>query len=422
MIDKKRTATAWTTPPVLRKQVQRLWDRGDLLNSVLDQLAVPEASEASRSIAFPLQLRLKKPTSGELSEQFSDVRAWIKSLSEMRHTRLELLEKRHPQLGKNNVPNSIWVDSLEDALAFIGKRGEAEQFMALVLESMQQNRQLIPWIRKHSTNVLALAPVWSRLLRVHDQIVQRSDKAMYLRQLSISGVDTKFVEAHRSTLAQWLDLTLPDDSINIDYRGIKGFARRYGFKEKPTRLRLRSLDHAKPLLQHANAPVVNTDSTVASADITLDIDVIQTLDPTHSHVIITENEINYLVLPDREDMLAVFGSGYGLESLGKIDWLKKRNVWYWGDLDTHGFAILNELRTRLPNVKSLLMDRETLMAHEALWGGELSQANRRLEHLSDEEAALHQDLIDNRYGDRIRLEQEQIDYGFMLAKLVALSK
>jgi len=121
-------------------------------------------------------------------------------------------------------------------------------------------------------------------------------------------------------------------------------------------------------------------------------------------------------------MLAVFGSGYGLESLGKIDWLKKRNVWYWGDLDTHGFAILNELRTRLPNVKSLLMDRETLMAHEALWGSELSQANRRLEHLSDEEAALHQDLIDNRYGDRIRLEQEQIDYGFMLAKLGALSK
>ncbi|NOR71388.1 MAG: hypothetical protein GQ532_17115, partial [Methylomarinum sp.] len=33
---------------------------------------------------------------------------------------------------------------------------------------------------------------------------------------------------------------------------------------------------------------------------------------------------------------------------------------YWGDLDTHGFAILSRLRHYYPQVKSILMDEKTL--------------------------------------------------------------
>ena len=150
------------------------------------------------------------------------------------------------------------------------------------------------------------------------------------------------------------------------------------------------------------------------------MDIIKLLDPAHSQVVITENEINYLALPTRQGTLAVFGSGYGLQALGDIQWLKQRHVWYWGDIDTHGFAILNELRTRLPHVRSLLMDRGTLLAHEPLWGCESTAANRNLEHLSDEEAELYLDLVECRYGDNIRLEQEQIDFEYMVLRLAGL--
>ena len=33
-----------------------------------------------------------------------------------------------------------------------------------------------------------------------------------------------------------------------------------------------------------------------------------------------------------------------------------------GDIDTHGFAILDTLRARFDHVESFLMDRDTLMA------------------------------------------------------------
>ncbi len=43
--------------------------------------------------------------------------------------------------------------------------------------------------------------------------------------------------------------------------------------------------------------------------------------------------------------------------LAQADWLARCQVSYWGDIDTHGFAILDQLRTYIPHAHSLLMDR-----------------------------------------------------------------
>ena len=414
----------WTTPADARQQVQRLWDRGELLLSVLDSMAdMDEVDGGISSVVFPLRLKLKKPSSQDVGNFFVEVRSWIQALSNLRHTRLELVETRHPQLGKNEIPQSLWIDSLDDALAFIGKRDDSRQFNVQVTELLASDGLLLDWVRRRPVKVLELTPVWSRLLRVHDHIVKRSGNALYLRQLSVEGVDTKFIETHRGVLAEWLDLTLPSSNIDESYRGSRGFARRYGFKDKPIRLRLRSLDRSQPLLGHIGSSAGgagssgDTDDVIALADITLDLDVIRSLDPSQSCVVITENEVNYLALPNWDNTIAVFGSGYGLQSLGEIDWLKRRDVWYWGDIDTHGFAILNELRSQLPSVRSLLMDRDTLMEHELLWGSESTPTNRRLEHLHDHEIELYRDIIEHRYRHCLRLEQEQIKYEWVLSRL-----
>lgn len=44
-------------------------------------------------------------------------------------------------------------------------------------------------------------------------------------------------------------------------------------------------------------------------------------------------------------------------------WLRDVAVRYWGDVDTHGMAILAEVRRALPHVRSALMDLETLQDH-----------------------------------------------------------
>jgi hypothetical protein len=49
-------------------------------------------------------------------------------------------------------------------------------------------------------------------------------------------------------------------------------------------------------------------------------------------------------------------------------------ILYWGDIDTHGFAILDRLRTGMPHMRSLMMDQATLQAHRSLWEARMRTA------------------------------------------------
>lgn len=63
----------------------------------------------------------------------------------------------------------------------------------------------------------------------------------------------------------------------------------------------------------------------------------------------------------------LFKLGYALDLLSGIGWLADRQIQYWGDIDTHGFAMLDRLRAGFPQAQSLLMDRATLLDHQCLW-------------------------------------------------------
>ena len=155
-------------------------------------------------------------------------------------------------------------------------------------------------------------------------------------------------------------------------------------------------------------------------DITLDAASFAALEPGVSRVFITENETNFLAFPRVKEAMAVFGAGYGFESLGRARWLGKIPLHYWGDIDTHGFAILDTLRARFGHVESFLMDRSTLLAFEPLWGTEDSPIDRDLPRLGAEEHALYDDLRENRIGRRVRLEQERIGFGWVEDALAQL--
>ena len=97
--------------------------------------------------------------------------------------------------------------------------------------------------------------------------------------------------------------------------------------------------------------------------------------------------------------------------------LKDAAIDYWGDMDTHGFAILNRLRTHLPRTRSFLMDSATLLEHRERWGREDKPTAATLSALTPAEAAVYDDIVSDRYGDRVRLEQERISWDWVLAHL-----
>ncbi|MBC7938835.1 MAG: hypothetical protein H7Z19_03575 [Chitinophagaceae bacterium] len=390
---------AWTTAAELRAQVRRRWDQGELLA----ELAAP-------GDLFPLRLSLRAPASSDLSERFDEVRAWVAELQQSAGCRLVMREVRHRVIGQNSLPGQAWVDTLDDALRLIGKARDARAFQALLAVTLQRQPALLPWLQRQALRALAMAEVWPQLLDVVAWLQAHPRPGIYLRQVDLPGIHSKFIEAQRGVLCELLDLALPADTIDTMASGAAQFARRYGFRDKALRVRLRFLD------PHHAAWVPGTD-----ADYTLSQAAFARLEPAAKRVFITENEINFLAFPPAADSLVVFGAGYGLDALAAAAWMLQRDVHYWGDIDTHGFAILDQLRAHIPQAQSFLMDRDTLLGHQAQWTLEPQPTQRDLPRLNVPERQVYDDLRWRRLRDEpLRLEQERIAFGQVERAVAAL--
>jgi hypothetical protein len=388
----------WTSPVDLHAQVQKLWDRGELL-----------ASLVTGESLFPKRLVLKSPTSAEMADRFEKARIWISELRVMPHCRVEMREFKHRVFGANAVPHEVWIDTVEDALALIGKQRDVARFAKLIDVTRKRQPRLLGWLAKRPMRALELSNEWSLLLDIVVWLQAHSRPGVYLRQVDIPCVHSKFIEAHRTVLVELLDIVLPPAVIDPTASGTIQFAKRYGFCSKPVRIRFRVLDPEYALLPGALVQ-----------DITLDAESFAQLDPNVVRVFITENEINFLAFPQVKNSLVIFGAGYGFEMLSKAKWLSHCRIYYWGDIDTHGFAILDQLRNQFDHVESFLMDRNTLLTFETLWGEEEKQTLRDLPRLNPEEKALYDDLRDNRIRKNLRLEQERIGFGWVVSALSAL--
>jgi hypothetical protein len=381
---------SWTTPSDIVRQLQKLWDKGTI-----------PAALVTREKIFPRRLTLKKPNSAEMAERFTEVRAWISLLDrEAKHYRLVWQDINHRTLGANAVPAEVWIDSLEGCLALIGKRREADRFASMVELTARHSPQLLSWLVKRPLHGLALADNWPRLLDIVSWLDRHPRPGIYLRQVDIPGVHSKFIEGHRGVLAELFDLVLPQDSIDPTVRGVSDFCRRYGFRDKPERVRFRLLDPSFSLL----AGAADQDITVTAAAFAhLNLQAIK-------RVYITENEINFLSFPQVPQSMVIFGAGYGFNIFANASWLHNCTIHYWGDIDTHGFAILDQLRTLFPATVSFLMARETLLAYRLHWGEEPQPSRAELSRFTAKEQLLYDDLRFDRLAGQLRLEQERIGF------------
>jgi hypothetical protein len=387
---------SWTTPADLRVQVQRLWDRGDLLRAAV-----------SNGESWPVRLTLKAPGAADLSNRFEAVRDWVRTVADTPHIRIDWREWNHRVQGTQRLPSAAWVDTLQAALAIIGKARQAQRFDALWQQTAAAQPTLLAWMSRRPLTALDLADRWERLLAVVAWLQVRPRPGVYLRQVDAPGVDSKFIEAHRGVLTELLDSALPPEAIDTRASGTAQFARRFGFLDKPVRIRFRLLDPAMPSLPGCQGLL----------DLTLDAANFAALALPVERVFITENETNFLAFPQVARAIVVFGAGYGWEALARAAWLNRCRLYYWGDIDTHGFAILDQLRGYFRHATSFLMDRETLLAHHSHWGEEPEPARHDLSRLTTEEAAVYDDLRFDRLQPRLRLEQERISFGWVCDRL-----
>jgi len=391
----KSAANHWTTPADIKDRLRRRWQRGEIL-----------ASSLTQDPLFPLRLPIKGPSSTQISADFGAVRDWIAEWGNQKVIPIEWRAFSHRLFGDNQMPSAAIIPDAESAVKILGTRREWEIHQKMIAQCRDSFPELLDWLARRAITALELAPDWQAILAVVAWVRDHPRSGLFLRQMDAPGVHTKLVEKHRGVISELLDRVLPADAIDASARGASGFVRRYGFRDKPERIRIRFLDPACAIAPER-----------LGLDLTLDAAAFATLDPPVERVFITENEVNFLAFPDYPRSLVIFGSGYGWSALAAASWLHQRAIHYWGDIDTHGFAILDQLRTSFPDVRSMLMSRQVFLQHREFWTTEPNPVRHELPRLTSEEQSTLEALRANAETSAPRLEQEKLPFAMVRSTL-----
>jgi len=386
----------------IHKKAMRFWNRGDICRAWLNEHDI-----------FPLEIAFRKPNASEMSEHHMKIRDWIGMLRQ--HSKeqcgkgyhLEFKQVKNRKIGEQSMPSRIYFDCCDDLLSFTGKTKAFLTFKLRCQQTLTSFPCLQPWLRKYPLKLLEYAQAWSQLLLVCAWFSKHPRPKLYIRELDIEGVDSKFIEQHKGILSELLSILLPEESVDISISGLSqhGFERRFGLQYDEPLIRFRLLDiHA------------------GFSDISVPISQFESYQTNIKTVFITENKINGLSFPNTPSAMVLFGLGYGIEILKDIAWIQDKRIIYWGDIDTHGFSILSQLRSYFPQVQSICMDEISLLAHKPLWGCEDKDKRylHPLKHLNESEQNLFNSLKNNDLGISIRMEQERIRHTCLLQQLKEL--
>jgi hypothetical protein len=370
----------WTRPADVRETVRKKWP--ELLQAF-----------AAGQDWTPRDIPLRGPGPAEIGARLGDVQAWAAEWAQAARgpLRVEYKQVGGRLIGTNAVPARAWLDGYDQAWDLLGTRGDVRRFTGLAERTKAEAPRLSLWLERRPVKALELADDWPNLLATVRWIDERQVPGMYLRQVDVPGVDTKFIGKHRGVLTELLDLQLDPRRIDPHEPGFEG---RYGFRRKPGYVRFRV---APGTAGGYTELVARADEFTASP-------------PGVKHAYVVENEITYLAFPLAVDAIVIFGGGYAVRVLESLGWLAGLDLVYWGDLDTHGFAILNQLRHCFPHARSMLMDRATLLAHKSQWVTEPSPTTAALDLLTPTEQELYRALGTNMFGPAVRLEQERVSF------------
>ena len=387
--------TSWTNVDDLITTLRKRWATGRYL------------SNYAGNVPWTLvELPVKAPSASELLNQFDEAVRWAEEFQRHSRTRggvarfaVTYRTVKGKNLGANSVPARVRIESFEQLCALIGTTRDVRSLDTILRKTRNRDAHTRSGWSPIPLSAIEHQSIWGDLLATVTWIITNSTEVLYLRQIDVEGLDTKFVDHHRKLLDELLTAVLPEDRIDSEYSAAD-FARRFRFRPKPTYTRLRLLNPQPTLPKGLGEMTVRTEEL---AELELDAET----------VFVVENEITYLAFPTVPNSIVVFGSGFSLAALRDIPWMDSREIVYWGDVDTHGFDILHRLRARFKSVQSIMMDHQTLLAHPRQWVNEPSPTNRALTNLNDAEWALYHDLIEDRYGQAVRLEQERVRFSWL---------
>lgn len=296
--------------------------------------------------------------------------------------------KKH---GLQDIPTTISFQSELDYLRYIDKEKETAKFKNNLNSILSSFPELREWVYKYPSKVIEND--WESLLKVCNYFKNNPKPHLYIRELPIN-VHTKFIEQNDSIIKELLDVIIPE-YVNLEE---KRFEPRFNLKYDESLVRFRVLDKS-----------VSRQLFDGIEDLSIPISQFQRLNLPIKTVYIVENKINMLTFPEKEKSIIVWGHGFGVDIMKDVEWMQTKRIFYWGDLDAHGFQILSEARTHFPQIESFLMDRQTF---DNFFDGDKGPETNveRILYLTQEEGEMFKYLKENNF----RLEQEKIPFEYVI--------
>jgi hypothetical protein len=380
------------TPQEIQEQSLKWW-REVLVSSI------------DATLFFPKEIsRIGKVSSKDILSRLSEYKQSIELLKNNSKEKkrigynLILTERQFDKIGKQPVPEKIIIDSIEDYLRVAGKEKEYQTFLKNLSIIQRELPILHKWIKDDPTRLIE-HDTWFDTLKVCKYFLANPKPQLYIRQLPID-IHTKYILDNKIIVQSLLDFLIPEHR-NIEE---SKFELRFNLKYSEHLIRIRFLDTALSPLDNAT-------------DISLTVSEFNNFHSACDNIFVAENLMNFLTLPYLTNTIAIWsGGGFNVSHLKNIDWLKSRQFYYWGDIDAHGFQILNQFRTYFPNTIAVMMDEKTLSSFTSASGPQAG--NQKLQWLTESELRLYDHLRQN----NIRLEQEKITQTFAENRIKKLSK
>jgi hypothetical protein len=363
--------------------------------------------QPATSLQWPWRLPLGVPTAADVAFDAAAVRAWSlawQAWDERGEVAWE--ERQWPRLGTQRVPAALQVAGPERAAELAGQ-GErwrrATQRRWALAQAWPQAVRLPTSQRLFDFLADANAADVQRLQALLGWVIKHPTSGLMLRQLPVPGLDTKWAEQRRALVLELANALLQPT------RGPGDLHDALGLRRPPTRVRMRLLD------ARLREPLGGL------SDIEAPVNQIAALPLWPRRVLVVENLETGLALDDLPDTVVFMKLGGAVSLLAQVPWVRDARLHYWGDIDTHGLAILGACRAVLPQTLSLLMDVPTLLDHRDLCVDEPQPFSAPCPAcLTPGERELFEGLRQDRWGVRLRLEQERIAWPYVQSALASV--
>ena len=363
---------------------KKLYDNGSIFKAFIEEKDI-----------YPYVIKLKSLKQKDIVENFSIVLKEMESFKKIKLD-IEYKEFKFKSLGSQSLPVAIVCNSREEFLNFINKQDEFKTYRIAYYKAIKEFTELKGLFIEKPKLLLEVESKLDSFLKIINYYCINPSPNIYIRELPMECIDTKFIEKNRKNLDLFLMSVLEDDlyDTNIVKLQEHGFERKYGLKYKLPLVRFRILD--------SNLYINGL------SDVSTNIEEFKNLNFTCRRVFMVENEMTSLSFPDIKNAIVVFAKGHGVGLLKEVSWMRDKEIHYWGDIDMDGLAILSQARGYFPQIKSLFMDIETLEEFKELSVQSDNKVYKQLDNLTENEALLYDRLFNDYYGKNFRLEQERL--------------